>query len=409
MHLLKIQTVLDYLEKFPENQQDDLVLMVDAYDVWFQLPPETIIRRYLEQVDIDHARLKERFGKEAVKENDFQQTVYFSNDKICWPDLEGKRPACWAVPPSPLVRDAYGPLDDSKFPAYEGWLNGYTRRARWLNSGSMMGPVKDMKKMFRAVAKYVKDHYEFNSDQYYFAQIWGNQEYARLLASPNRTLLKDDKHEKPDLAKDSGGRRNAEYHMSLDYENSMFQPIGYYDPFLSFLQFDGSIQSGRPKDAPIPYSDAFELAADIREARPPLDLMPVPKAKADGRKMRMKGWHELPLLTNLVTKHTIPVVHFMVEKQYRVKWWDRMWYAPFARDLFEASISAGNLPILSKPIKGKMWKNAELPVVKANVDAGGKRDGAWTDTGMWLSWNSLCLAHEEYIFTADRRESYTQG
>ena len=407
MHILKIQKVLDYLEAFPVEQEDDLILIVDAYDVWFQLPPEVLINRYYEQIERDQEHMLAKYGKKLVKERSFQRTIYFSNDKACWPDDEGKRAACWAVPPSPLPLYAYGPANDTTTEDARRWGSNYAIRARWLNSGSIMGPVKDMRRMYEAVGKYLKEHHESNSDQFYFAQVWGMQEYARLLVEPNATV--PDAPEKPDLEKEyDGDVTKAEFHMTLDYENLLFQPIGWYDPFVSFIQYDGSLHAGRPKDPPIPYTDVQELAPDIRKARPPLEPMRGAMERAGKKNIRLKQWHQIPLLTNLITKHTTPIIHFMVEKEYRVKWWDRMWYAPFSKDLFEASATS-NLPILTRPISGRLWTKAEKPVVGMNIEElPARRDGAWSDKGMWLSWNTLCQDHEDYIFTADRRDSYAQ-
>ena len=405
MHILKIQTTLDYLRQFPPEREDDLVLMLDAYDVWLQLPPEVLIRRYYEQVKIDEERLKAKYGKQVVEDFSFHHTVYFSNDKACWPDAEGGRLACWAVPQPPTAKYSYGPVEDDTWEDVQTKATPYSSRPRWLNSGSIMGPVRDVRMMYETVAHLLKAHHTSNSDQFYFAEIWGYQEYARLLQQPNFTI--PEQYNTPDLNEVLGGASYAEYHMTLDYENSMFQPIGFFDPFVSFIQFDGTIQSGRPKDAPIPYSDVQELAHDISESRPPLEALVLPKKNEGQGNIRMRQWRDLPLLTNLITKHTSPIIHFMIEKEYRVKWWDRMWFAPFSRDLFAAYLSGPDIPIMKKPVHGKIWQNAEKPVIETNIDSKGMRDGAWSDKGSWLSWNTLCLADEEYIFTADRSDSYS--
>ena len=406
MHLLKIQKVLDYLRSFPEDQQEDLILMVDAYDVWFQLPPEVLIRRYFEQKKNDETLLIAKYGRKVVEENNYVNTVYFSNDKACWPDDEGFRAACWIVPGSPLPAHSYGPIFDDTYFDAKNSSAPYQTRPRWLNSGSVMGPVNDVKKMYETVAAFLKSHRHGKSDQFYFAEIWGMQEYARTLKEQNATIPP---LEPPDIEGTLGPVENAEFHMTLDYENLMYQPIGYFDPYLSFVQFDGTLDSGRPEGAPIPYSDVQELAEDIQRSRPPLAAMSMSKVKKFGNGARMREWSELPLLTNLVTKHTVPIVHFMLEKEYRVKWWDRMWYAPFAKDLFEAFIAASDIPIMTKPVNGRLWRNTEKPVVDTLIDPIGKRDGAWSDKGSWLSWSTLCQDHEAYIYGADRRDSYGPG
>ena len=416
MHLGKIDKVLAYLEHFSEKQDDDLVLMVDGYDVWFQLPPEVLIRRYFDVIETQNERIEAMYGSKVAKENDLRQTVLFGPDKACWPEEEGGRPACWAVPQSTLPKFAFGPYDDVEFDAAKGIP--YHTRPRWLNSGTIMGPVKDVRALFEAVAARVRDHYQGDSDQYYFAKIWGFQEYARLQLEANITIPPNVKE--PDLETEVGNSHKIEFHVSLDYDSAMFQTIGFYDPYVTWLRFDGSVQAGRSSDSPVPESEAYDLATDIRAARPPLAAMKEPKREHmnevnkalfnHANNIRLRQWPELPLFTNIITKHVPPLLHFMMEKSYRIKWWDRMWYAPFAKDLFRASATAINVPIFQKPLKGRLWANADVPVVEHNIESTqGRRDGAWSDKGEWLSWGILCEAHNDYVFGADRGPVYNDG
>ncbi|KAG8531343.1 uncharacterized protein KY384_002972 [Bacidia gigantensis] len=418
-HIAKVQTTLDYLRQFPPERENELVLVVDAFDVWFQLPPEVLLRRYFDMVKMGNERNEVTYGKETAREHGLKQTVFFGNDKACWPTEEDEHPgrlACLAVPQSTLPKYALGPVDDEEQPNAE--KDNYHARARWLNSGTVIGPVKDVRAFFEAVGKRVREHNTVKSDQFYFARIWGWQEYARMELMPNNTLPDKDKITPPnvtDVIQDLG---KVEFNVGLDYESSLFQSVGYYDPYLSWLKYDGSIQNGRPKDASIPYIEDFNLDDDIIASRPPLAVIKLPKKGKTAeytkalfnyaQNIRVKQWHELPLLTNLVTKRTPTLVHFMMEKGYRVKWWDRMWFAPFARELFRASVLSTGLPISKKPINGTIWFNAEEPVVSHNFDnMERRRDGAWSDKGVWNGWNQLCQPYEDYVFTADQHDQYS--
>lgn len=405
MHSAKIHKVLEYLKKFPKEQDDDLVLMVDGFDVWFQLPPEVLIRRYFDTIKKQNALLAAKYGADVAKENDYQHTVLFGPDKMCWPDEPGGRPACWAVPQSTLRNDAFGPSED--FEVDKAKKDPYHARPRWLNSGTIMGPVGDVRVLFEAVAARFKNHYQGDSDQYYFAKIWGFQEYQRLLKEPNAIIPEDVK--KPDVKVEVGDIHGIEMHVSLDYESALFQTIGYYDPFMTWLRYDGTLTSGKPKDTTLGEMNTFELAEDIKSARPPLAAVKPPKnkklghlAKAFlkiGNNRRLKEWPEMPLLTNVITKNVPAVIHFMNEKAYRIVWWDRMWFTPFAKDLFKASTTAINVPIFKKKLHGKLWANAEVPVVSHDLaSTQGRRDGAWSDKGEWLTWDALCKVHNEKFF-----------
>ena len=407
LHMGKIEKVLAYLEHFSGKQDDDLVLMVDGYDAWFQLPPEVLIRRYFDVIDAQNDRVRSKYGTKVVKEKDLRHTILFGPDKACWPDEAGGRPACWAVPQSTLPKYAFGPYEDVDFPSAQ--KVPYQARPRWLNSGTIMGPVKDVRALFEAVADRVRDHYHGDSDQYYFATLWGFQEYARLQLEPNGTIPQD--VGEPDLEGEFGNSHKVEFHVGLDYESAIFQTIGFYDPYLTWLRFDDSVHAGRPKDSPISMSDKFQLPEDVKASRPPLAAIDAPKKEhiddykallGYAENIRLKGWPELPLLTNVITKHVPPVLHFMMEKEYIIKWWDRMWYTPFAKDLFRGSATAINVPIFEKPLSGRMWASANAPVVEHNAESTqGRRDGAWSDRGEWLPWGILCEAHNNHLFGTD--------
>lgn len=97
-YLTKISGILDWLDEQPETSDDHIVLVVDSYgafnyfdepasvdaylqgESWFQLRPETLLRRFHAvnaQANID---LKERLGQAATKEK-IQQTILFGAGK----------------------------------------------------------------------------------------------------------------------------------------------------------------------------------------------------------------------------------------------------------------------------------------------------------------------------------------
>ncbi|CRK32666.1 hypothetical protein BN1708_019063, partial [Verticillium longisporum] len=73
-HLGKIDGTLDALEALASDEEappaerlrpDDLVLIVDAYDVWFQLPPRVLIERFLAQNAAADARILAGWSADA--------------------------------------------------------------------------------------------------------------------------------------------------------------------------------------------------------------------------------------------------------------------------------------------------------------------------------------------------------
>lgn len=133
-HLAKVDGILNYLKSVPESteSEDDLFLIIDGYDVWFQLRPDVLIKRYYELNRIADARSIATYGKELFQQYDMRQTIVFNNDKICWP-IDWSRPACWAVPISDLDPQAFGPET--------GVTLEERNQPRWLNSGTSRSSI----------------------------------------------------------------------------------------------------------------------------------------------------------------------------------------------------------------------------------------------------------------------------
>lgn len=59
----KIRGVFDFLNDRTKVKDDDLVLITDGYDIWFQLPPDIMLERYHTLVEESNKRLgKIRYG-----------------------------------------------------------------------------------------------------------------------------------------------------------------------------------------------------------------------------------------------------------------------------------------------------------------------------------------------------------
>lgn len=215
-HITKVEGILSYLEQIETSQDfvEDIVLIVDGFDVWLQLRPDVLLKRFYAINAAADARAERLYGEELVRKYNMRQTVIFGPDKICWP-VDFSRSACWAVPESTVTRSAFGPTHADS----DRTLND----ARWLNSGTVMGPIADMKEIFRATLAAIESNYITDSDQFYFAEIFGLQEYARLKRVPK--LLKAAKQQVFDDPEDqSDGLRyeprlkkgiKTEYHIGM--------------------------------------------------------------------------------------------------------------------------------------------------------------------------------------------------
>ncbi|RSL39473.1 hypothetical protein CEP51_016806, partial [Fusarium floridanum] len=110
----KITGTLNYLEwatssDAPDEDKlgdDDLVLMLDAHDIWMQLPPSVLLHRYFSSNQRANNRLAEEYGFE---EGLMEQTIVISAQKGCIaPRDKISNLYCHDVPESTLPPDVFG-------------------------------------------------------------------------------------------------------------------------------------------------------------------------------------------------------------------------------------------------------------------------------------------------------------
>ena len=431
VHMGKVNGILDYLNAVstPENQHD-LVLILDGYDIWLQLPPEIFIQRYYAIIDAENKRLEKRMGKQKMMERDFRQSVLFGPDKMCWPE-DQTRPACWAVSESSLPRWAFGPETDSG-----KWR--HHNRPKWLNSGTIMGPIGDVRKVFEATAERIKSDYTVDSDQFYFAEIFGVQEYARreaageLPANFTQDLwITEDDEGKGHISRKTLSKpgysdgQTTEYHIAIDYASDLFQTVAYYDTFLTWKHLDpppapGFFSRFHSSSEPNPqddYNKSLEssnyrsnfkgvkgsettmLPTDLVNARPPWGHTEFEDGSASISALRPdRDWSDLLLGVNTVSHRVWGLIHFTPPKHWIDLWWYRMWYAPYA----EAAIRHATISLNESYTTTKKDSVEWFPYVperalglQGGVESGG---GFSATSGEWLAWNVLCDEHEDAVF-----------
>lgn len=378
-HLAKITGPLRYLEELSPSKDDDLVLMVDGYDVIFQFGPDVLLERYFSALSASEARLKGQLGAEFVQQHNVHNTIVFGPDKTCFP-LDHQHPRCWAIPSSPLPGDAFGPETDHDMEHH---------RPRWVNSGTIIGPVADMRELFRATWSKVEKTFDpengsRNSDQMYFADVFADQEYVRTLVRYGEAGLppKEEKT-RPDL----GDGHPTEFHIGLDYDSRMFQTCAGYEGFLSWTHFD---QPAPFTDLETPTSQEIILQKDVLASQKPF------AAIIDDKTLRDRPWTDVSLGVNVVTGFAFPLLHFTSDKSLRDKWWPQMWFFPQLKRLMLAASKKRNDKIGSQKINGVRWQK-DMPY-ESKKTGGEANTGAWSDKGERLSWDLLCKEHEETLF-----------
>jgi len=420
-HTGKIKGTYDYLNTARHIKDDDLVLIVDGYDVWFQLPPEVMIRRYHKILDAASKRLRTRYGmalaaKPGTDGNSestqkYIQKVLFAADKLCWPN-PADDPACAAVPFSTLPKDTYGSDTDKDAEAFHN-------RPRFLNSGTVIGRVADVRKVYKHAVRKVEENRGTIGDQFVFAEIFGEQEYQREILrqtsqgaggrwldwvsnvlgtsdsplSANRTIN--------NMTVVAG--IDYELGIGLDYKSELFQTLTHSDKDIEFIAYnDSSVVSHIQEKHPSLRLHSFWLPIDIQRASPPFTysspgnhsedlkqgiLLPYSK-KLDTISEELP-WSEVPLATNVYAASIPALLHINGDKSPLTSWWSQMWFSFNSRAL------------LRRYIRSTQSKEAAYAAATGGQtwwDTRGGRGGVWTDKATWMEWGQVCKKTEDEVF-----------
>ncbi|RDW87233.1 hypothetical protein BP5796_02927 [Coleophoma crateriformis] len=413
-HLAKVETILKYLDTLvAKGKKDDLALIVDGFDVHFQLPPEVMLQRYFEANAAAQRRINLQVGADTAISHGLKQSVIFGHDKLCWP-IDARRPACWLVPLASDRPFAFGPETDQ--------AGMEKAKARWLNSGTIMGPVGDIQEVFQATLALIQKKHVTDSDQFYFANIYANQEYSRRLLQPegfgvamNRTDL-----DWPELEPNQITERG----IGIDYEGLLYQTMAFFHQSLTWITFDGASES--PGSRPAKYLRLSTakyhqkvLPQDIQDSRPPFAAVTEKKTRSWIRAKAKApeadngpplpahlSWKDVSLGINVASNNIFPLLHFTGEKEYRDTWWPRMWYYPYGEALLKATAGLKRSPLSKRVIGGKIWWPGEVVTREETLASAndGDRVGAFADHGAFLSWEALCRTHEPLLFPQKAKE-----
>jgi hypothetical protein len=170
-----LQGIRHYLNNVKYVQDDDLVLIVDSENSWFQLPSDVIIKQYTKVLEDANARLLKQYGTDNEGHQKYNQTIVFGASKIC----AGDDMACKLAPSSILPANLYGK---------EASVDMAHRPARYLDSKMLMGPARDLKLLYQvALTKLDLETNHKRTMQHVFATMFAEQQ-ARRDASKKTTF-----------------------------------------------------------------------------------------------------------------------------------------------------------------------------------------------------------------------------
>ena len=386
--LAKISGGLSYMNRLDSSHDDELLLIVDGFDEWFQLPASIMEARYHDINRRENERILTRTG------HTYQQSIVISTQRQCWPGI-GADISCYAAPESPLPAYIFGPETDNMV---DEW-NRYARlRSRYMNAGYIMGPVKAMRELWTRAQQYADDDPKVvGLDQNILARIWGEQNYVREFARfngepliaerPNHNLLpsrRDKSGTKAKLRKrnigypndkasparktfDPKDGTNYEFGIGLDYGSELSLPTVFAEYDADWLTFSNATSlSTAFKAQNVTHAGATHLQTDIaalpatpfaalKQHAPHYSSTLGAKA-ASGATFDNEGeqsaqntfrkliknttWNDVPLFTNMWTGITPAIVHHNAWrdglKDRRRTTWTQMWFQPYARDLLDA-------------------------------------------------------------------------
>lgn len=394
-HIAKISGIKEHLDTFDESRDEDLVLMVDGYDIWFQLRPQTLLDRYFDIKRRSDERVRKELGKEVVDKYGIQQQILFSCQKRCWPWTEGDAP-CYAVPESSLPTDIYGPRTDTDIGDEK---NPYIKfRQRFLNSGVAIGTVKAMRKLFTEALNRAELDAGFGSDQQIFSQLFGEQEVHRELLrqeemskswfvrSGNDERKQRFKKEHLDAVRD----KDVEFGLGVDYESAIGLATVFAEDDTEWLTHSNEEelrQADTVRGIDPSKSRLAGMLEDIAGTVPPFwtfEREPLP---------REQRWSEVSLFTDVWTGITPAIIHHNAHrdgmKALREQWWDRIWFQQHARKLYDAHIIAPLGPIA---VAGnRQWWSPE-------DWKGGARVDMQPNNETWVRYEELCDGTEDEVF-----------
>ncbi|CAG7563805.1 unnamed protein product [Fusarium equiseti] len=388
----KITGTLNYLQwatgdEVSEDEklgEDDLVLMLDAHDIWLQLPPSVLLSRYYASNERANKRIAEEYG--FFDKDLMQQTIIAAAQKGCIaPRDKISNLYCHDIPDSTLPENVFGFLTDFSIGRYK-----YVR-PKYVNSGSFMGPAGDMRRYFQRVKDRmdqdlleVRSAEDLAGDQGIFAEVFGEQE-----------LWRQHVHE-DDFAADNPGKEAAmsarhefEYHVGLDYAQELFYPTCYSETGGYFVALDdASSISEHSSKAGVSPPRISGVPNDISAAEAPLAQL-----DNDG------SWGDVSLYVDFWTTSVPVAIHHNAWrdglKSRRTEWWDKTWYFPHLRNLLEAHMSANNTaPLASITDTLNVWSYGAKDKGSASLLFGkNKESKAWQLRS--TDWNTVCQASNE--------------
>jgi hypothetical protein len=314
-------------------EEDDIVLLVDGYDIWFQLPAQVMLERYHKINKEANERMQKEWNKNRRGRMPMRQTIIAASGKRCDSKLEkkGTKMQCDVWPESPLRKDLYGP-DTDKDEIH--WENV---RPRWINGGVYMGPAGDLRRLFRrslftlqtGIGKGIK----MRSEQSLTAEVIAEQEVFRQWQRSNNRP----RNGMAELMSDK-----LEYYIGLDYAQELSGQTQWAQD--SEGRDHGAFVTLGNQTLIDQHSEALGISPTRLQGLPD-DIKSAPNPLA--ALQPGANWTNMPLYADFFTESVPAILHHNGVgglKRHRSSWWDRPWYYHHLRKLLQIRMRAVGQP-----------------------------------------------------------------
>ncbi|THY76861.1 hypothetical protein D6C87_01217 [Aureobasidium pullulans] len=388
-----------HLRNISATRDEDLVVIADGLNTWFQLRPQTLLDRYFESNRNADARIRKELGimADTLK---IHQTIIFGAQRDCSP-WNAEDPACSVVPESSLPKDIYGPLTDVE--AGEKQDRFTKHRPRYISPGFAIGPLGAMRKLYAEAAKRAMGDEHLQEGGKVLGQIFAEQEMAREShkAKPGSAFQGlsawlSSFWESPSAVADRQAQQlketdlSREFGIGLDYASGLAFEAAHADGDMEWVKFgdSASVHAANAKHG-ISDSRISSIGPDVGASLPPFwtyshETLP----------SRSTPWTNVSLLTNVWTGVTPAIIQHDINNyktdSLRESWWSNIWYQKYGRKMFDVHVQS---PIGPVAISGydaasrRQWWSAE-----------DWKGGARNETRFWWRYEDVCGGTEQEVF-----------
>lgn len=333
--------VNDYLTRLNASHDDDIVVLLEGESL-LQLRASTLVERFFSINNRANQRLKSKWGKYAAR-NDIKQEVLFGAQKECY-GLSANDAACYGAPPSTLPPKIYGQDTDVEGGDDENRFDHF--RPRFIDTGSAVGTVAGLRKVFSAAAEYASKLDE-PEQKVALQRMFGHQQSHREMLRRDAGFKKNKAFTEDHMANFrtsvmENPNATYEFGIGLDYASEFSSNAAFSSDDLAPILFSHptALQDARAeRNIALSSLQQQTLPNDISISLPPFWTFTFEPALP-----RWAKWSNAPLLTNLYTGNTPAIVRPTTRGNSGADM-SQAWFQKHARKLLDASIYSPITPV----------------------------------------------------------------